>query len=162
MLYSPKTNESGSCATRFDLAMEMARRLRTQKTPVRVEMLPPSQEYSKVSWRIWVPEEYKNDLAQVQMCVVANQEWAPVGKKRVYTTSRYWDCECAAEYHHTAEEAHCEVCGSVREDAPDSHLEEVLIHAGAGLRAILVRLFLMSLVTGNLTEDKFEDHGWVF
>jgi hypothetical protein len=43
----------------------------------------------------------------------------------IETTDEYWDCECEHNYIHPKAEEVCKVCGSSREDSPDSRLAEV-------------------------------------
>jgi hypothetical protein len=42
-------------------------------------------------------------------------------------TSLFWDCECDQDYIHPAAIAACEHCGSVQDDQPISHANEVLL-----------------------------------
>ncbi len=39
----------------------------------------------------------------------------------------YWDCECEVRYIHNKKEEKCEKCGAIREEQPDSRLNEVML-----------------------------------
>ena len=43
-----------------------------------------------------------------------------------YTTSLFWDCECEEDYIHPLWDDVCPACGSGRDDAPDSRINEVI------------------------------------
>jgi hypothetical protein len=47
-------------------------------------------------------------------------------------TEEFWDCECATDYIHPKTASKCSKCGAVREDQPDSRVNEVEV---AGLTA---------------------------
>lgn len=38
----------------------------------------------------------------------------------------YWDCECERDYIHPLSQKVCKVCGTLQEDGPSSHENEVL------------------------------------
>lgn len=42
------------------------------------------------------------------------------------TTPLFWDCDCERDYIHPAAQNECPVCGAIREEQPDSHVNEVL------------------------------------
>ena len=66
---------------------------------------------------------------------------------RVVLTSQYWDCECEAEYiRFRCSQEECPICGAVREEQPDSRVNEVL---AAGLSLM------------DEQEDEQEDPRWV-
>jgi len=44
----------------------------------------------------------------------------------IKTTSKYWDCECLDFYIRPAKQDKCDDCGTVREEQPDSRIEEVI------------------------------------
>jgi len=44
-----------------------------------------------------------------------------------HTSPDYWDCECDVHYIHPLDDEECPVCGAVREDSPDSMLDEISI-----------------------------------
>ena len=44
------------------------------------------------------------------------------------TTNLYWDCECDTDYHRPRNMDLCEYCGTCREDAPDSRINELEMH----------------------------------
>ncbi len=46
-----------------------------------------------------------------------------------FTTSLFWDCQCEDEYIHPYSQVECPVCGARREQAPDSHVDEVICQA---------------------------------
>ena len=45
-----------------------------------------------------------------------------------YTTPLFWDCECQEQYIHPVSHNQCWICGTHRDDAPESRLNEVLSH----------------------------------
>lgn len=47
-------------------------------------------------------------------------------ENRFPLTGRFWDCECEANYIHPKSTAICPRCGAVREERPDSRINEVL------------------------------------
>lgn len=47
-----------------------------------------------------------------------------------YTSPDFWDCECKTNYIHPKEQPQCEICGSVREEQPDSRMNEIQILKG--------------------------------
>lgn len=42
------------------------------------------------------------------------------------TTPLFWDCECENNYIHPASDESCILCGAIREEQPDSRVDEVL------------------------------------
>ena len=46
-----------------------------------------------------------------------------------FTTFLFWDCECEEDYIHPLWDEVCPACGSRREDAPDSRINEVIRHS---------------------------------
>jgi len=46
-------------------------------------------------------------------------------KKEYKTTEQYWDCECRQNYIHPKSKGHCKLCNALREDQPDSIINEV-------------------------------------
>ena len=45
----------------------------------------------------------------------------------IRTTPKYWDCECKDMYIRSATQSACGACGAVREEQPDSRVEEVVV-----------------------------------
>ena len=45
--------------------------------------------------------------------------------KEIQLTSEYWDCECLKNYIHPNSVSCCGRCGALKEDQPDSRVEEV-------------------------------------
>jgi len=43
-----------------------------------------------------------------------------------YLSKTHWDCECKENYIHANEVELCEVCGSHRDESPDSIQQEVV------------------------------------
>ncbi len=41
------------------------------------------------------------------------------------TDPKYWDCECKDQYIHSKKEGLCILCGTRREDQPDSRISEL-------------------------------------
>ena len=46
-------------------------------------------------------------------------------ENRFLLTGRFWDCECEADYIHPKSVSACPRCGAVREERPDSRINEV-------------------------------------
>jgi len=44
----------------------------------------------------------------------------------IEVTSEYWDCECEHYYIHPKTDACCEICLAIREECPDSRVDEVV------------------------------------
>ena len=44
----------------------------------------------------------------------------------IILTNQYWDCECERNFIHPVEIVMCPVCGSDKDDQPDSRINEVL------------------------------------
>lgn len=44
----------------------------------------------------------------------------------IETSPDFWDCECENNYIHPKEQPKCEICGAIREDQPDSRINEIL------------------------------------
>lgn len=40
-------------------------------------------------------------------------------------SENHWDCECEKNYIHSVEVLHCPICGSDKEDQPNSRIEEM-------------------------------------
>ena len=43
----------------------------------------------------------------------------------ILTTEKYWDCECEVNYINPKSNDKCMLCGTFREDSPDSRVSEV-------------------------------------
>ncbi|MFP4305819.1 MAG: hypothetical protein ACLFQQ_01245 [Desulfococcaceae bacterium] len=43
----------------------------------------------------------------------------------ISTTNQYWDCECEREFIHPIECPECLICGAVKEEQPDSRVNEL-------------------------------------
>ena len=43
----------------------------------------------------------------------------------VITDSDYWDCECDVNYIHTLFSTKCSLCRALKEDQPESRVEEI-------------------------------------
>lgn len=41
------------------------------------------------------------------------------------TNPNYWDCDCEANYIHAKACPACPLCGTLREEGPDAHINEV-------------------------------------
>ena len=37
----------------------------------------------------------------------------------------HWDCECESNYIHSNEASSCKVCGAIKEEQPQSRLNEI-------------------------------------
>ena len=46
-------------------------------------------------------------------------------QKNVLTTSEYWDCECKDHYIHSFDQPCCTRCNSIREEQPNSRIDEI-------------------------------------
>ena len=44
----------------------------------------------------------------------------------VKTTEKYWDCECEHDYIHPKNELNCPICHTLKNEQPDSHINEVI------------------------------------
>jgi len=47
---------------------------------------------------------------------------------KIVTTNLYWDCECKDDYIKPAHQSSCNTCGAVKDDQPDSRINEVEAH----------------------------------
>ena len=41
------------------------------------------------------------------------------------TTKFFWDCECETNYIYTRWIKYCQICGAIRDNQPDSMIEEL-------------------------------------
>ena len=44
----------------------------------------------------------------------------------IILTDEYWDCDCYEDYIHPTADDQCTLCGAMREESPQSRMEEVL------------------------------------
>lgn len=63
-------------------------------------------------------------------------------QKEMKTTPQYWDCECKKDYIRPSYEDRCLICGALREDQPDSIIDEVKAHGLPLLKTYEVRFFI--------------------
>lgn len=58
----------------------------------------------------------------------------------IRTTPKYWDCECKDFYIRPVRQDECGACSAIREEQPDSRVEEVILQLKeelAGLDCII-------------------------